>query len=113
MTRLSSRQIKKYDAFADLNLRWPAWRFVVRPLRNADMLILPQAKTIALGDSLTERSMVAARGVAHLDLGHMDVEGWLTEEQFKRAAWLARVRMDAPDGWPARELAEVEGPATT
>ena len=49
---------------------------------------------------------MAARGVAHLDLGHSECDGWMSDEQFNDAVGLSRVRMDDPEQWtPEGELA--------
>jgi hypothetical protein len=79
---------------------------------DCDQIILPDRQAIMLNASASDRAAVAARGVAHLDLGHVTTEGRLGDDEFRQAEWLARVRMDSPDGWPARELAEIDGPAT-
>lgn len=106
--RLSSKRlIEKYDAFKDAAHRWPDWRLVVRKIdirigeTMPEKVVMRRAKRIVINEECPNIPLVAAQAVAHLDLGHHEATGWLTEEQRKSALWLGKMRVDDDEGWPA------------
>lgn len=66
-------------------------------MRVAEKVILPAEKTILINEGCADIPLVTAQAVAHLDLGHDKVDGWLTDEQQDAAMWLGKMRVDGED----------------
>lgn len=90
------RSISLYDPHADALERWPDWTIGYRHLAGITAVFSAASKTFLLdADHWRGREQVGiAEAVAHLDLGHCDTAGGLTEAQIARGRWLARVRLD-------------------
>lgn len=91
-----------YDPQVDVMARWPEWRFQRSETNfheHGDRLDFPSIE-ICVDDRLIlihthcdDYNRELARAIAYLDLGVLDAEGWLTEQQQSDAQGLADLRM--------------------